>query len=68
MQPFGLHQVPTTLEEASRFLAEHPTEARLFQAALISSFAFEGKFIQPRYVVDVKGLDGIGRSPTMRAA
>ena len=58
MQPFDYIK-PKTLEEASRFLAEHPTEARLFQGGTDLLIRIEGKFIRPRYVVDVKGLDGM---------
>jgi len=58
LQPFDYIK-PKSLEEASRFLAVHAAEARLFQGGTDLLIRIEGKFIRPRYVVDVKNLDGM---------
>ena len=58
MQPFDYIK-PKSLEEASRFMAEHAADARLFQGGTDLLIRIEGKFLQPRYVVDIKGLGGM---------
>jgi carbon-monoxide dehydrogenase medium subunit len=49
---------PKTLAEASRFLAEHPDEARPFLGGTDVFVRMRDGFIRPEFLVDVKNLDG----------
>jgi aerobic carbon-monoxide dehydrogenase medium subunit len=49
---------PASLEEASQFLANHPGEARPFLGGTDCFVRMRDGFMQPKYMVDVKGLDG----------
>jgi aerobic carbon-monoxide dehydrogenase medium subunit len=49
---------PASLEEASQFLADHPGEARPFLGGTDCFVRMRDGFMQPKYMVDVKGLDG----------
>ena len=49
---------PTTLAEASDFLARHPDNARPFLGGTDLLVRMRDGFIHPRYLVDVKRLDG----------
>jgi carbon-monoxide dehydrogenase medium subunit len=51
---------PASLQEASRFLAEHPTEARPFLGGTDCFVRMRDGFWNVRYMVDVKQLDGTG--------
>jgi len=50
---------PTSLAEASRFLAEHAGEARLLLGGTDLFVRMRDRVIRPRYLVDVKGADGL---------
>ncbi|MDY6878174.1 MAG: xanthine dehydrogenase family protein subunit M [Chloroflexota bacterium] len=50
---------PTSLAEASRFLAEHAGEARPFMGGTDTFVRIRDGFIHPRFVVDVKHLPGM---------
>ena len=49
---------PASLEEASRFLAQHPGEARPFLGGTDCFVRMRDGAWKVRYLVDVKGLDG----------
>jgi len=49
---------PPTLAEASRFLTEHPAEARPFLGGTDMFVRMRDGFWCPKYLVDVKHLDG----------
>ncbi|MBI3763365.1 MAG: xanthine dehydrogenase family protein subunit M [Chloroflexi bacterium] len=49
---------PASLAEASRFLAEHPGEARPFMGGTDTFVRMRDGFWKEKYLVDVKGLDG----------
>jgi carbon-monoxide dehydrogenase medium subunit len=49
---------PATLVEASQFLAGHPEEARPFLGGTDVFVRMRDGFFHPRYLVDVKNLDG----------
>jgi carbon-monoxide dehydrogenase medium subunit len=49
---------PKTLAEASRFLADHPDEARPFLGGTDVFVRMRDGFIRPEFLVDVKNLDG----------
>ena len=49
---------PTTLSEASEFLAGHPAEARPFLGGTDVLVRMRDGFMSPKYLVDVKNLDG----------
>ena len=49
---------PTTLSEASQFLAGHPAEARPFLGGTDVLVRMRDGFMSPEYLVDVKNLDG----------
>ncbi len=49
---------PLSLSEASRFLAEHPGEARPFLGGTDVFVRMRDGFWREKYLVDVKGLDG----------
>jgi aerobic carbon-monoxide dehydrogenase medium subunit len=49
---------PASLEEASQFLADHPGEARPFLGGTDCFVRMRDGFMQPKYMVDIKGLDG----------
>ena len=49
---------PRTLAEASEFLAGHPGEARPFMGGTDVLVRMRDGFLAPRFLVDVKGLDG----------
>jgi len=51
---------PTSLAEASRYLAEHAGEARPFMGGTDTFVRMRDGFWRERYLVDVKGLDGMG--------
>ena len=51
---------PASLQEASLFLAEHPTEARPFLGGTDCFVRMRDGFWNIRYMVDVKHLDGTG--------
>jgi CO/xanthine dehydrogenase FAD-binding subunit len=51
---------PATLEEASRFLAEHAGEARPLLGGTDIFVRMRDGFFHDRYLVDVKKLDGTG--------
>jgi CO/xanthine dehydrogenase FAD-binding subunit len=50
---------PASLAEASRFLAEHAGEARPFMGGTDTFVRMRDGFWKEKYVVDVKGLDGM---------
>jgi carbon-monoxide dehydrogenase medium subunit len=50
---------PTTLEEASAFLAQHPGEARAFIGGTDTFVRMRDGAWQDKYLVDVKGLPGM---------
>jgi CO/xanthine dehydrogenase FAD-binding subunit len=50
---------PASLAEASRFLAEHSGEARPFMGGTDTFVRMRDGFWKEKYVVDVKGLDGM---------
>jgi len=50
---------PASLEEASRFLADHAGEARLFMGGTDTFVRMRDGVWQEKYVVDVKGLAGM---------
>jgi carbon-monoxide dehydrogenase medium subunit len=49
---------PTTVTEASNFLARHPEDARPFLGGTDLLVRMRDGFLQPRYLVDIKQLDG----------
>jgi CO/xanthine dehydrogenase FAD-binding subunit len=49
---------PATLVEASQFLAQHPDEARPFLGGTDVFVRMRDGFLTPKYLVDVKNLDG----------
>ncbi len=49
---------PQTLAEASRFLSEHPDEARPFLGGTDLFVRMRDGILAPRYLVNVKNLDG----------
>ena len=49
---------PRTLAEASEFLSRHPGEARPFMGGTDVLVRMRDGFLTPRFLVDVKGLDG----------
>jgi len=49
---------PRTLAEASEFLSRHPGEARAFMGGTDVLVRMRDGFLAPRFLVDVKGLDG----------
>jgi CO/xanthine dehydrogenase FAD-binding subunit len=51
---------PASLAEASRFLVEHAEEARPFLGGTDVFVRMRDGFISPRYLLDVKNLDGTG--------
>lgn len=51
---------PTTPAEASDFLVQHAGEARPFLGGTDLLVRMRDGFLTPRYLVDVKGLDGVG--------
>ncbi len=50
---------PETLKEASRFLAQHAPEARPFLGGTDIFVRMRDGFLEPKYLVDVKGLEGM---------
>ena len=52
---------PATLDEASRFLAQHPAEARPLLGGTDCFVRMRDGFWNPKYLVDVKHLDGMDR-------
>jgi carbon-monoxide dehydrogenase medium subunit len=50
---------PTSLAEASRFLADHAGQARLFMGGTDTFVRLRDGFWQEKYIVDVKGLAGM---------
>jgi carbon-monoxide dehydrogenase medium subunit len=50
---------PRTLVEASEFLSRHPEEARPFLGGTDVLVRMRDGFLTPRFLVDVKGLDGV---------
>jgi carbon-monoxide dehydrogenase medium subunit len=50
---------PDTLMEASRFLVQHTDEARPFLGGTDIFIRMRDGFLQPKYLVDVKGLEGM---------
>jgi len=50
---------PATLVEASQFLGEHASEARPFLGGTDVFVRMRDGFLNPRYLVDVKGLEGM---------
>jgi CO/xanthine dehydrogenase FAD-binding subunit len=50
---------PTSLAEASRFLARNAAEARPFMGGTDAFVRMRDGFWKPKYLVDVKGLDGM---------
>jgi aerobic carbon-monoxide dehydrogenase medium subunit len=50
---------PQTLAEASEFLSHHAGEARPFLGGTDVLVRMRDGFLSPRYLVDVKGLDGV---------
>jgi CO/xanthine dehydrogenase FAD-binding subunit len=50
---------PASLAEASRFLSQHAAEARPFMGGTDTFVRMRDGFWKPRYIVDVKGLDGM---------
>jgi CO/xanthine dehydrogenase FAD-binding subunit len=53
---------PTTLEEASAFLAQHTGEARAFIGGTDTFVRMRDGFWKDKYLVDVKGLPGMNDS------
>ncbi len=49
---------PESLAEASRFLAQHPGEARPFLGGTDLFVRMRDGVLTPRFLVDIKGLDG----------
>ncbi|KAF0107955.1 MAG: carbon-monoxide dehydrogenase medium subunit [Anaerolineaceae bacterium] len=49
---------PKTLAEASQFLAQHPDEARPFLGGTDVFVRMRDGFLTPKFLVDVKNLDG----------
>jgi carbon-monoxide dehydrogenase medium subunit len=49
---------PSTLDEASHFLAEHNGEARPFSGGTDCFVRMRDGFLTPKYMVDIKGLAG----------
>jgi carbon-monoxide dehydrogenase medium subunit len=49
---------PETLSEASQFLARHPAEARPFLGGTDVFVRMRDGFLTPKFLVDVKNLDG----------
>ncbi len=59
---------PATLQEASRFLADHPGQSRPLLGGTDIFVRMRDGFWHDKYLVDVKKLDGVGRleySPIM---
>jgi CO/xanthine dehydrogenase FAD-binding subunit len=52
---------PGSLDEASRFLAQHPAEARPLLGGTDCFVRMRDGFWNPKYLVDVKHLDGMDR-------
>jgi CO/xanthine dehydrogenase FAD-binding subunit len=52
---------PASLDEASRFLAQHPAEARPFLGGTDCFVRMRDGFWNPKYLVDVKHFDGMDR-------
>jgi len=52
---------PASLPEASRFLAEHPKDARPFMGGTDTFVRLRDGAWKDRYLVDVKGLEGMRR-------
>ena len=52
---------PTSLAEASQFLAQHLSEARLFMGGTDTFVRLRDGFWQEKYLVDVKNLDGMSQ-------
>ena len=50
---------PASLAEASRFLAQHAAAARPFMGGTDTFVRMRDGFWKPKYMVDVKGLDGM---------
>ncbi len=50
---------PATLSEASRFMAQHAGEARPFLGGTDVFVRMRDGFLQPKYLVDVKHLEGM---------
>jgi carbon-monoxide dehydrogenase medium subunit len=50
--------LPASLAEASQFLARHPAEARPFMGGTDVFVRMRDGFFSPKYLVDVKNLDG----------
>jgi CO/xanthine dehydrogenase FAD-binding subunit len=50
---------PLTLAEASKFLAQHPIEARPFLGGTDVFVRMRDGFLTPEFLVDVKNLDGM---------
>jgi CO/xanthine dehydrogenase FAD-binding subunit len=50
---------PTSLDEASQFLAQHPGEARPFMGGTDCFVRMRDGAWNPKYMVDVKKLDGL---------
>ncbi len=51
---------PVSLAEASQFMAAHPAEARLFTGGTDTFVRMRDGFWKEKYLVDVKGLEGMG--------
>jgi carbon-monoxide dehydrogenase medium subunit len=49
---------PASLKEASQFLAQHVSEARPFSGGTDTFVRMRDGFFNPKYLVDVKGLEG----------
>ena len=49
---------PASLAEASQFMAQHPTDARLLLGGTDMFVRMRDGFLAPRFLVDVKNLDG----------
>ena len=52
---------PASLVEASRYLAEHANEARPFMGGTDTFVRMRDGFWRERHLVDVKGLEGMGK-------
>lgn len=52
---------PASLAEASRFLAQHGSEARPFMGGTDTFVRMRDGFWKEKYLVDVKNLDGMGQ-------
>lgn len=59
---------PASLVEASRFLAEHAGQARPFMGGTDTFVRMRDGFWREKYIVDVKGLDGMDDITFDRAA